>query len=266
MAGAGRKLLSLFDFPGGAAFAILTLATPAALLGQRRGDRRSDASRVISACTLAWAVIYLALWAKFAVPWQRYTIPLATALLVAGVLGVDRLASAAVRADLLARRAVKVAVAVAASAVLVPPACFSGLISFRFSADASHPLFRLTAALREESHRQVFINEWWSWNRPLLDILSRDRFTVRFVPSLDVACANARESDIVVDLVFEPLAGNCPKGRLTRFFQSSNLGPAGYPYPADHTSPYSGSAPDRVDYHYLFQDVTASRFSSGGLP
>jgi len=77
---------------------------------------------------------------------------------------------------------------------------------------------------------------------------------------MEEACALANEGDLVVNLVFEPLLGSCARHRLTTVFHASNLGRPGFPYSRDHdTAPW----PRRhyEDYHYLFEEVTVSRFA-----
>jgi hypothetical protein len=155
----------------------------------------------------------------------------------------------------------RVVTTVGAVALLVSPAYFCGLILYRFVRDDTHPLYRLALVLRDEPKRQIFIKNSWGWNLPLLDLLPPARFTVRFVPSLETACSEVRDGDLVVDLVFSPLTGQCSGVEQSPVFHASNLGPSGYPFPADHLSPYSGTGADTVDYHYLFEDVTLSRLT-----
>jgi len=248
------KLFSVFDFPGGAARCVLALASPFAL-GRGAGGNGTR-SRFIVALLLVWAALYLALWAKFAVPWQRYSIPFSTALLVTGSVGLERLMTwARSRFHIQHLRLASVVVAVL---LLAAPAYFSALIFHRFVADTTNPLYALSLALRGEQPRQVFLHGFWQWNTPLRDVMPPDRFTLRFVGSMQEACALASDGDLVVNLVFEPLRGSCPQHGLVPVFHTSNLGPPGFPYPRDHdATPWMGRHYE--DYHYLFEEVTVSR-------
>src|SRR5262249_22824526 len=249
---AGTKLISMIDFPGGAVRLLLLLVSPFALMPNKRW--RSPAP-FLCTCLFAWAGLYLVLLAKFAIPWQRHSIPLSAALVVAGAVGIDRVARSARERITPNRRAlVRVGAAVGAVLLLAPPAYMSILIAERFAADVTHPLYELSMRLRQEvtSERKPrgFINASLSWNAPPLQVVPIDRFQVEFVPSLEVACAEANEGDFVLDLVFEPLRGSCSLFRLAPVFHSSNLGPPGYPFPADHASaPWA--ARHYMDFHYL---------------
>ncbi len=260
---AQTKLISVFRFAGGGARLILLLAAPLIFFGARR-ESKPDVARFLGAGLALWAGLYLILWAKFSVPWQRYAIPLSSCLVVLGVVGFTR---GSVWAEhLIAPRPLRLVSVVGTVALLTSPAYLCGLMLYHFVDDLTHPLYQVGLALRSEPRRQIFINNWWSWNRPLFHILPSERFEVHLVPSLEAACALARDGDLVFDLVFEPLRGRCASAELTPIFHASNLGPPGYPYPADHLSPYTGSAADTVDYHYLFQDVTLSRLSLNSGP
>jgi len=253
---ARAKFLSVFDFPGGTVRWVLALAAPFAVLGRWPADK-GDRSRWMAALVLAWAALYLALWAKFSVPWQRYSIPLSTALLVCGAMGLDRVAAWTARR--LDRGQLRVATSVAAALLLAPAAFFCALMLHRFMADTTNPLYELSIALRDEPKRQIFVHGFWQWNKPLLDVMPPDRFTLRFVPSMQDACAVANEGDLLVNFVFEPLRGSCVRHGLTPVFHASNLGWPGFPYSREHdTAPWSRRHYE--DYHYLFEEVTVFRF------
>jgi hypothetical protein len=250
----------VFDFPGGAVRFVLALASPVALLLRGRSEDGSR-SRLVVALLLVWAGLYLALWAKFGVPWQRYSIPVSTALLVAGAVGLDRIAWWA--HDRFPSSRLRVTCSLAAVLLLASPAFFCALMLQRFVADTTNPLYALSLQLQDEQRRQIFVHGFWQWNTPLLDVMPPERFAVRFVPSMGEACAAANEGDLVVDFVFERLRGTCSRHQLTPVFDSSNLGPPGFPYPRDHrTAAWMGRHYE--DYHYLFEEVTVSRFVAGG--
>lgn len=266
------KVASTLEFAGGGARALLLVATPLAFL---TGRGRAEAARrevrpvavLVAACSVAWALMYLVLWAKFSVPWQRYSIPFSTALLVPGALGLDAVREWA-GAWLRGRGARPVAIARAAAAaggvaLLASPAYMSALVVDRTVRDETNPHYELSRVLHELGPGRVYVNHFWAWNRMVLQqIAPPAEVEWRFVPDLAQACAEARPGDVVVDFVIERLSGECSARELATHAELSNAGPGGYPFPA------RGEAELWLnrhfeDYHYVFEQIRVRRFTGG---
>lgn len=256
------KTISLF--PGRVGIWIFLVMGLFALPLELRAKRHTAA--LFSGLVAGWALFYLVAWGKYAIHWQRYSIAFVMSVVVLGAIGLDRaLAVLRPRVPALQSRWAIATAALAAIAVLGSPAFLSGLIALRFNDDAAHPLYRVSSFIAQlppgpQGPRTMFIETFWSWNRPLEDLVDPARVTLRYVPDLATACAEARPGDLVLDLAFARLHGTCPEGTSAKvLFAATNLGPAGYPYPSGSTT---APWPDRhyEDFHYLFQELELREF------
>ncbi len=248
---ATSKVLSTISFPGGASRALLLVGATSCLLPATRSERRSR-FRGLVLLIVGWALLYLILWAKFGVPWQRYAMPFSLAMGIAGIFGLDRLARhVASRWPGTRWRALSMGAAVA---LIAPGAFMSLIIVQRFVQDTKNPHYVLSEELARRRPATVYVREFWSWNSLILSPLLPAGTALRFVPDRETACRNAAPGDLLVDFIVEPLGGACTGRTLVPAFRLSNLGPPGYPFPSGERM---GAALERhyEDYHYLFEDI-----------
>ncbi len=245
------KLVSTLSFPGGGVRFVMLVATLALPLHRGIPREREGTGRLLVPLVVGWAFLYLALWAKFGVPWQRYSMPFSLALTVSGAYGLDRLARATAGK---VPRGSRTACAAACALLLASPAYMSVLVTWRFVADRTNPHYRLALELERLRPRSVYVSSFWSWNRPVLADLVPASTALVFVPNARAACEGAAPDDVIVDFSTAPLGGKCPGRATAPAFHFTNLGPPGYPFPAGSSS--AGWAERHWDdYHYLFEDV-----------
>lgn len=264
VAGMVRNLGSILVFPGGAVWTVLLIG--AALVLPTLWRSRADGRWTFALVTLGWAVLYMVLWSKYGIIWQRYGIAFLTPITILGAVGIDGIVRRLhVSAGRHGWRFAPILGLALTGVVLASPAYLSALVAARFTADREHPLFQASGFLARlpasrDDPRIVFVHGFWGWNTPIADLVDPTRFALRFVPDLAVACEAARPGDLVLNLAFERLRGQCPdRLRLRGVFAASNLGPAGFPYPERHVTA-SWWERHYEDYHYLFQDVVIRQF------
>lgn len=254
-----HNLRTIYLFPGRVGIWVFLLAAFVAIPLDLRARKYAEA--LFSALVAGWALFYLAAWGKYGIPWQRYSIAFVMSVTILGAIGLDRVVQLAkARFAALATRGAMVGAAAVCVAILASPAYLSAIIALRFNDEANHPLYQVSRAVSElpasaTGRRTVFVQTFWSWNTPLKDLFDPAKTTLRFVPDMATACGEAVEGDLLLDLAFARLEGQCPAGKTSRVaFASTNVGPPGYPYPAGFTSaPWA----DRhyEDFHYLFQEI-----------